>query len=331
MLTHDWIPLADRARWEASLDGVPHDVGHTWRYCDALARTFDAPTFLYVFRDGDVRIVCPLWEREIGGHRDVATPPGLSGFVGTAPHPAFATHWTAFAAERGWVSAYVGLNPVLGDPSYVPPEDVCERNAVYLLDLRRDEAALFAGLDRNRRRQLRDWAAAAAPIIDDRARLTAFLRDEYPAFLRATGAAPSYVRSPATLERLCALDEAVLIGTEGSAYLFVHTAAVGTCLIHVARPEARVHAAALVWRGIQLLRERGVPLLNLGGGVREGDAIAASKQRFGATRTPLRALRQIFRPDVYAELCRRAGAAPWHANGFFPAYRSSDVAPHPVR
>ena len=46
----------------------------------------------------------------------------------------------------------------------------------------------------------------------------------------------------------------------------------------------------------------GIPFLNLGGGVRDGDTLAEFKRRFGGLELPLKSLRQIYRPDEYAVL-----------------------------
>ena len=63
-------------------------------------------------------------------------------------------------------------------------------------------------------------------------------------------------------------------------------------------------------------------MLNLGGGAREDDDVAKAKQRWRPKRLPMRSLRQVFRPDAYTELCRRANVNPAIEHGYFPAYRS---------
>ena len=56
--------------------------------------------------------------------------------------------------------------------------------------------------------------------------------------------------------------------------------------------------------------------------MRRGDGIAEFKERFGARRLPLGALKQVYRPTVYADLCRDAGVLdPADRTGYFPAYR----------
>ena len=63
------------------------------------------------------------------------------------------------------------------------------------------------------------------------------------------------------------------------------------------------------------LKSKNIPLINLGG------SSAEFKRRFGATELPLRCLKQVYRPDIYAMLCGQVDADPSDKAGYFPAYR----------
>ena len=96
---HELIPLEEKLRWEAALEGVPHAFAHTWENCHAMALSSALPTFLYHYKAGDLRVVCPLAERSYGGERDVLTPYGIAGMTSTGSAPGFAKAWRAFAAQ----------------------------------------------------------------------------------------------------------------------------------------------------------------------------------------------------------------------------------------
>src|SRR6185503_9155258 len=91
------IPLEDRAAWDAALADVPHAFAHTWDNCSAMAASSGHSTFLYSYRAGGGRVVCPLAERPIGREADVVTPYGFSGFAGTGECPGLAAEWHDFA------------------------------------------------------------------------------------------------------------------------------------------------------------------------------------------------------------------------------------------
>ena len=322
MASHELIPLSAPDEWEAALRDVAYDFGHTWSYCHGLSQTTGDRTNLYSFVHGDTHVVCPLIERSFGGYIDITTPSGFSGFAAVGDTATFAEHWQAFTESRGYVCGYLGLNPIL--PNAVRFADAVSYNSVYALDLTRDINDIVAGFDRNRRREVRSADHLTDNLIEDRSKLTDFLIAGYGPFMESLGAAPSYKRSSETLRRWCELDNVILVGAgTGSrvdaVYGFGFTPFVATCLLYVHSPGAGQHATQLLWYGMRALKQRGVPVLNLGGGVREDDAIARAKQRLGGVRRPLEAVRQVYRGTVYADLCRTAGVdgSEW----FFPAYR----------
>ena len=80
-IRHSLIGLDERDRWRSALAGVPHGFGHTWESCHAFSLTTDLPTYLYLAKCPEGRVVCPLIERSPRGAVDVATPFGFSGFA----------------------------------------------------------------------------------------------------------------------------------------------------------------------------------------------------------------------------------------------------------
>ncbi|HEY6145810.1 MAG TPA: hypothetical protein VIV13_06010 [Solirubrobacterales bacterium] len=318
------IPLSERAEWEAALSGVPHVFGHTWGSCHALGLDGGGEPVLYVAEEEGRRVVCPLVERPIDGRLDVATPYGFSGLTGTGLWPGFAERWGRFAAERGYVAGYLAINAVFGDDSYADPETVTIANQTYVLDLAQGLDAVWAGLSTNRKRQLRDWDAAAYETEGEE--LAAFFVAQYPLTMERKEAAERHRFGAATLAALSGLPNTFLVGAraEGrleSVSIFGHSPHAGDFLFNAALPGCAHHSVGLIWAAVHRLVELGVPWLNLGGGMSPGDSLADFKARFGATPLPMRAVKAVYDPPAYEELCRRNGADPGDRDGFFPAYR----------
>jgi hypothetical protein len=320
------IPLDSPAEWKEALEGIEHSFAHTWENCYARQLTTGFDTYLYCFEMKNVRIVCPIAERGFSGYTDIVTPYGFSGFAGNGDCPGFPRYWADFVNEQGYVSGYIALNPVLENSTYFRQHDVYQANSLYFLDLTLGLDELFANLDRNRKRQLRDWESALSEFIFDRSTLTDFFLANYPEFIRRVNASPANYFSRETLAFLCDLDNVFIVGAGAperieAVYLFAYTPYAGDCLFNIALPEGRHHATILLWCGINHLKALKIPLLNLGGGVREDDRIAKAKQRFGGRREPFRCLKQVYRLEIYEGLCRRVGADPTDMSGYFPAYR----------
>lgn len=326
-IQQELIALANPAQWRAALREVPHAFGHTWESCHALQQTTGQPVYLYQLHGDGARVVCPLVERSHQGLVDIATPPGFTGFTGTAPVADFARHWQHFAQARGYVCGYIGLNPLLDPPDYFDPRQLHPAHRLYGLDLQRPVAELFGQLSANRKVQLKTYPTAAESMSWDKALGTDFFLRHVRAFLEARRASAASHYSPKALTYLLGLDNVLVAsyiagGEVQAVSVFGHTAFVADYLFNVSVPAGQAHAALLLWHGIQRLRALGLPVLNLGGGIRESDGVAEFKRRFGARQVLATCARQVYDPARYEALCRQAGADPAvGTGGYFPPYR----------
>jgi hypothetical protein len=323
------IPLEAEVEWRNALEGIPHGFGHTWECNCAMSLTGNLRVSLYSFESGDIRVVCPLGERQFKGYTDIVKPYGFNGFVGNGPCEEFPAEWRRFANERGYVCGYLGIHPFLTDGTYYRHEEACTYNNVLVLDLTLSEEELVRRMSRNRRQQIRQFQRERSAILDDRESLREFFVGNYAAFMTSRGAGSSYSFSGETLSYLASLDNVFLIGKSGpggieAAAVFAFTPNGGDCLFIVSIDGGRVHSSELVWQGMRRLKALGVPLLNLGGGHAPSDGRVTFKSRFGPESFALKCLKQVYDGDRYCELCRQAGVAPDTA-GFFPAYRNGDL------
>jgi hypothetical protein len=320
------IAIQDEKAWTAALLGLPHSIFHTWGYAHAIWLTTGLVTYLYTFEDEAVRIICPLAEREIESHRDLVTPFGIGGFAGNGESQAFADHWWAFAKRMGYVCGYIGLNPLFDRPCFSRPGEAVTERTIFVMDLSVDETEVRRRLAPRLRREIASLKSPRADLVEDRRSLTEFFVSNYLPFMERKGAAPVYRFRTATLEALCSLDSVLLVGAARrgrieAVMMFGFTPYSADGLFVPSHPGCEHHSTPLIWWAVKAMQARDVPLLNLGGAVREGDGLAAYKRRFGSLSLPMRALKQIYRPDTYADLCRRASVGQ-DDQGYFPAYRA---------
>jgi hypothetical protein len=332
MISQRRIPLESCAEWKAALEGIKHAFAHTWENCHAMHLTTGFRTYLYCFETENVRIVCPIAEREFEGYIDIVTPYGFSGFVGTGDCANFPQYWQAFAKARGYVCGYIGLNPIFENKTYFDSNELYSYNNIYVLDLTLSSQQLFLDLYKNRQRQLQRWEKTSGTLIADKTALADFFLANYSEFFRQKAATSAYAFQRATLEFLFEKKDVFLLGAGRSnrleaATLFTYTSDVADALLHVAIADKSDHSAALLWHGARHFKSLGIPLLNLGGGVRANDSLAWFKERFGGRKMALSCLKQIYDPEIYADLCARTGANPADTAGYFPAYRSRGTLP----
>jgi hypothetical protein len=327
MIRQECIPLESPAAWKDALTGIRHAFAHTWESCYAMHLTTGFNTYLYYFEAEKVRIVCPVSERVLNGHIDIVTPYGFSGFVGNEDFPEFPFYWKEFVKKKGYVCGYISLNPLFENATYFELDDVCRSNSLYFLDLTLDEETLFSKLHRNRKRQFRSWEQVLSGLILNKHMLSEFFMANYHRFMRGLKASAIYNFTKETLAFLCGLENVFMVGAGESGKIeavtmFANTAYAADSIFNVSLPEGRGHAARLLWSGLHHMKSRNVPVLNLGGGVREGDSVAQFKERFGARKAPFKCLKQVYEPAAYEAMCRMANADASDRTGYFPAYRN---------
>lgn len=311
--------------WAAALEGVPHGFDHTWAACHAAELDTGWPTWLYCAEQAGVRVVCPFAERRHGSALDLVTPRGFSGFSASGAWPGFAARWQAFAAARGAVCGYIAQHPEFGAAELEGPAEAGP--TLYLLDLAAGAAATLARARKGRRRELRAWRARGHRYVDDPAALRDFALGHHAGFMTRVGAAAASRRGDAALRTLIAAPGSLFVGASRDggaveAVLLVGATRWGAEGVFniAALPGGREHTVALLAWCVEALAAQGVPWLNLGGGVRDGDAIAAAKREWNPREARLRRLKHVYRPDEYARLCAQVGVDPASRDGYFPAY-----------
>jgi hypothetical protein len=280
-------------------------------------------TYLYCFESDDARIICPIAEREYDGYIDIVKPFGFSGHVGTRAFPEFQRYWKEFAKQRGYICGYLGVDPISDSGIAFDLDEIYQYGSVHVLDLTLSHDELWKNMSTNRKRQLKDWDNIRSTFVFDKPALTEFFITNYVDFFLRKDAPQFYFFSKDTLSFLFSLDNVMMVGAPNVGELeavsvFAYTADVGEYLFNVSLPGGEKYANALIWYGLQYLKSLNIPFLNLGGG---GGGVGESKRRYGGRVLPLNCIKQIYAPDTYIELCRRANVDPNDMSGYFPHYR----------
>lgn len=326
MSIHNLIPL-DSNEWNVALKDIRHSFAHTRESCYAMGLTTGYKTFLYVFESDGIRIICPIAEREFKGYTDIVTPYGFSGFTGNGVHPEFTEYWKEFTEKKDYVCGYLSLNPLFIKSEYFTTGEDFSNTNLYFLDLDKSLTELFENLDSNRKRIIKNFKKTESDFIYDKALLTDFFISNYYNFLKSINASQASYFKKETLEYICSLENVYMTGALENdklvaVYIFAHTEHSADCLFNVPLPEGRKYAPLLLWAGLKHYRKLKIPVMNLGGGLKEEDDIALSKERLGAFKLPFVNLKQIYKKENYSSLCKEVNADPDDLSGYFPAFRN---------
>lgn len=315
------VSLTERDRWVAEHreGGLP---SQSWSYAWGLSASGVNPK-LAIVRSGGARMLMPFFERQWMGSTDIATILGASGASIVPNSTAPLALWRKFAAAQGWVAGYIQLSPFVDLEEPDPDGEIVANSTMFLLDLRTEN--IPNTVSRTIRRKLQYARNSGADLVDDRSVLAKSLKRLYPSTMQRLGAPPHFNFLPATLDRWAADPESVVLGAslEGNVeavYLFRVTGRLAEAHITGTTAHGRQLAAWLICEGIHRLREIGVTMLNLGGGVRQGDGISRFKERFNGMARARRAVRQIYDQRRYDALCSNAGISS--RDRWFPAYRT---------
>ncbi len=269
-------------------------------------------------------MVCPLSERSYGGYRDLVSPYGAAGFVGTGSIENLGAVWHDVLRADGYVAAYVVLDPLGSWADGFNAADIFHQTTMFYLDLAPPLDVLRGQLAREHRRRLSRAEESPDEIVEDQDRLRRAFLDLYPTFADERAVSSVYRFASSTLEALAELPETWLVGVASggaieAVLLCWSTGHLAETFLSAASESGRRHARILSWNAIRHFKQCGVPQICLGAGVRDNDSIASFKAGFGGRSLPLRVLKQIVDRTGYEAACRAAGTSPDRA-GYFPPY-----------
>jgi hypothetical protein len=263
-------------------------------------------------------LVAPLIVREIEGtgERDAISPYGYPGLVGPVEDldPA-AIDFSATGLVSVFLRHTLGPSPLAG---------ATERNVVQIADPELPRKSRPSDRRQVKRNVEAGYTLELVPGAETTAEQRAGFLDVYEQTMRRTDAAPHYFFGAAYFDRILEADRtwlALATGPEGD-LAAASIAAVGDgCLHYYLSGSADSHLRSapmknVVTRLVEHSAELGLPL-NLGGGIKPGDALEEFKRGFANRQQVWLTSELVCDEQRYAQLSgnREAGS-------FFPAYRA---------
>jgi serine/alanine adding enzyme len=313
-----WLSLGEYAvRWAKEGDGDPY-FDPAFLRAAALGQDGEPAAFAHA------GVLYPFLVRPLpDGRCDLTTAYGFGGPWGAGE---WRTAFRAACAERGVVSEFVRFHPVRGNQDQAG-EDVRLTHVqdMVVLDVAADDEELVRRMVPQARNKLRK--AIRSGLTPAPSRDLERFWSMYSDAMRALDADPSYHFGLEYFETLDALGDSLLMLDAGpAAALFLRGAGAMHYFLAASTDEGRRTAAAnlVIYEAMRVARDGGLAVLNLGGGLRDGDALHAFKCSFGPGRRPYYVGAAVHDADAYERLSRAAGAAA--DEPFFPAYRRPAAA-----
>lgn len=331
--------------WTAFLQIAPHDFYHLPGYTalsaawdEGTAEAYVGPELLIALQ---IRSLPDSIDGQLSGLADAVSPYGYPAPI----HPENAEpdilrdafqEFVAVGKERGLVTTFLRLHPILSDPlcealkEPVEGVEVVATGETVCLDLRgsNDLESTFRQGHAYEIRKLREEGYSVR--FDDESDFPTFV-SIYSDTMERVGAEPFYHFD---MEYFNALRDclggrfhlAAVVTPEGdvaSAGLFPVTGEIMQYHLSGTREKYRKSAASklAIAEMAQCGRELGARYFHLGGGLgSKRDGLFQFKAGFGGDILPYRTIRVVHNPEAYAMLNEAAGAEP-DDDSFFPIYR----------
>ena len=308
-----WLTLEQYAvEWARSGDGDPY---FRPEFLAASARAESAQPA--AFAHGGV--LYPFLVRPLPvGRCDLTSAYGFGGPWGEGDwRAAFRTA----CAERGVVSEFVRYHPVRGNQRLAGDDvSLTQVQQMVVLNLDSDDEELVRRMVPQARNKLRK--ALRSGVTAEPSRDLERFWQLYSDAMRALGASAGYLFPLEYFQELDALGDGLLMLDAGSAVaLFLCGAGAMHYFLAASTDEGRRAAATnlVIYEAMRIGRDAGLRVLNLGGGLRDGDALQSFKSSFGPGRAPYVVGSAIHDADAYRRLSEQAGVDP--GDPWFPAYR----------
>jgi hypothetical protein len=312
-----WLTLAEYAdAWSAAGDGDPY-FSPEFLSASALAEIgepagFEHDGVLYPF------IVRPLPD----GRCDITSAYGFGGPHGSG---SWREPFRQECAQRGVVSEFVRFHPVRQNQENAGDDvRLTHVQDMVVLDVQSDDEELVRRMVPQARNKLRK--AIRAGVHAEPSRDLERFWQLYTDAMHEVGAADQYLFPLEYFESLDALGDSLLMLDAGSAVaLFLAGGGAMHYFLAASTQEGRRSAAAnlVIYQAMLHARDSGLAVVNLGGGLSDGDALHTFKQSFGPGRAPYHVGYAVHDADAYQQLSDAAGADT--AGGFFPAYRAGSA------
>jgi hypothetical protein len=326
------VNLSTPQLWKEELIGLPYNYFHSWEYCNAISETTKIDSFLVSITNEHGKFICTLNKRaKINGYDEIFTPYGYGGIVikcTPGKENYFIDYWLNFASKNKYINAYLMQHPLtnLGNGW---ENDTYSNHQVYLIDLEQTTEILWRKLRKGHKYEINKAINNTdIEIITDKNILFDPFTKLYSHTLQRVNASDTYKFHIDTLKKLAYSKDATLVGikhqgTIKAATLFLDTNEIGEYFISAASDDGRNFTRALIWKTMLLLKQKGVKKLNLGGGVRPDDDLAAFKRRFGAEIVPLKVVKNVFDQSKYDFLCKQFNCSNKIDQSYFPPYWKS--------
>lgn len=325
------VALSSPEEWKNSLINFDHSYFHTWEYANLISTDSDKHVYLLLIYFEDIIVLTTYSIREkVENYKDIYTPYGYGGFIVNyldknvpLDLDKFKKGFSEIGRENNFITAYI-----MNHPSYKMDSNLAQlmssHHKTYNWEISLSKEELWKGMNKGHKYEIKKAQKdSQLKIVSDKNKLQLPFIKLYNSTLDRVNASEVYYFNQNFLEKLTKSENSILVAIEKNgevvvAILFLFHQEIGEYFISSATDENKGLTRYLIWETLDTLKEKGVRILNLGGGIKAGDSLDDFKRRFGAIPTDLTVLKYVFNQDKFDFLNNKFDSNP--TNGYFPPY-----------
>ncbi len=317
------ITIKEKEDWDIALQGSNVSVYSTWQYCNIIGQNYSEDISLLKISSGASGMIAVYTSRSKDGeYKDIYSPYGMGGvYFWGEDTVEIIIIFEKWLREHKIVTYFLMLHPkdVLSNNNYIE-----QYRAVYKLSVNEPNTNIWKKIHSNHKYEINKYCNNVEfGLIEDKTVLKPFFKELYFNTLKRVNAAETYYFSDTTLDLLFNSDITIGLGLKvgneiNCVVIFLKYNNWAEYYINASTIEGRAASRLLLWEMFKRLKEQGISLINLGGGVTDGDYLDDFKRRFGGDQVNIGLFKGISMQEEYNRLCEENGLSL--TDKYFPPY-----------
>jgi hypothetical protein len=314
--------ISEKNAWNNALSGIDVSVYFTWEYLSILQLNYSSRIYLLkIYNDQGGLITFFTKRTKDQKSFDIYSPYAMDGVHIWGTSDKVIAEFINYLAKDNIATYYLANHPGY---KFIQNDNFTSYRSLYTLNLTLDSLLLWNNLDPNHRYEINKFSKQQHQIVTDKLLIKEPFLNLYHETFERVKANNSYNFSNEFLSELIDSDITYACG----AFINGNIECVIILLIKNNWAEYYINASslagrnatrALIWNAILHLKENGIRLLNLGGGIIENDSLDQFKKKFGGEKKKMNLFRGIASPDGFNRLCKEYNVSVESTN-YFPPY-----------
>lgn len=303
------ISISNEEEWKYIHKSKSEDLYLSWDYCQIISDKYKLGIKLLLIEDNNSGVLLTYTKRSKKiNYFDVFTPYGMGGFeIWGKEKQKVLNNLFKYLKSNNVVTYYFSCSSLQKKKI---PEIYMDNRTIYNISLDSSKELLWKDLHKNHKYEIKKFEKNNLRVIKEKLLLKQEFAKLYFETIKRVNATNTYHYNNSTLEKLLNSNICKLIGASLNnkivcIVLFLRYGDNAEYFINASSLDGRNASRKLIWEMIIDLKEEGVRIVNMGGGIKEGDFLDDFKRRFGGIPEKTGKISGVINQEKFDELCAK--------------------------